>query len=69
MPLTPLTEKTEKIQQEARDAALRFSDLNAACPYPFSSDEGWIFRAAFIDARRRQGAPISESTATPRATP
>lgn len=44
----------ETIQQEAQAAAQRFTDVNEACPYPFSTDEGWAFRAAFIAARTDQ---------------
>jgi hypothetical protein len=39
------------IEQEAREAARHYSDVNEACPYPFHSTEGQVFRAAFAAAQ------------------
>lgn len=35
------------IQREAKAAALKYSDINDACPYPFGSDAAHAFKAAF----------------------
>ncbi|KQM68799.1 hypothetical protein [Xylophilus sp. Leaf220] len=40
-----------RIQREAQAAATRYSDLNAACPYPFGSDAAHAFCAEFNQAR------------------
>lgn len=42
----------ERIEREALAAAKRYTDLNAACPYPFDSDAGHVFKAFFLQARR-----------------
>lgn len=41
----------KRIQQEARTAAQQSDDINAACPYPFGSWEGEIFKQEFNTAR------------------
>jgi len=38
----------ERIQREAHAAARKFSDVNDACPYPFATEAGRVFRAAFM---------------------
>lgn len=35
------------IGDEARRAAAQYTDVNAACPYPFDTAAGRIFREAF----------------------
>jgi hypothetical protein len=40
-----------RIEREAKTAAKTYSDVNDACPYPFSSDAGKAFKAAFLKAR------------------
>ena len=50
----------EKIEAEAAFAAVRFSDVNDACPYPFESTAGYVFKNAFNAARmaiQKQAAP------------
>lgn len=42
-PIIPL----DQVQREAREAAKVYTDVNDACPYPFSSDAGHAFRAEF----------------------
>lgn len=42
-----------RIQAEAIDAAREYSDINAACPYPFHSDAAHQFKAFFFEARRQ----------------
>lgn len=41
----------ERVQREAQAAAQRFSDVNAACPYPFTTEAGRVFKQAFVAAR------------------
>lgn len=40
----------ERIENEARAAAQRGEELNAACPYPFGSRAGLHFAAVFLVA-------------------
>ena len=51
----------ERIQREAKAAAARYSDLNAACPYRFGSDAAHAFCAEFNQARA-DAAAEQEST-------
>lgn len=46
----------ERIEREARDAAREYSDINAACPYPFGSDAGHAFSQYFKLARAEEQA-------------
>ena len=41
------------IQQQAVLAASTYTCINAACPYPFFSDEAHIFKHAFLQERQR----------------
>jgi hypothetical protein len=36
-----------RLQNEAAAAAQRFADVNEACPYPFSTWQGRVFREHF----------------------
>lgn len=47
----------ERLRAEAQDAATRYSDINAACPYPFHTDAAHAFKAFFHEARARIEAP------------
>lgn len=49
----------DRIAREALEAAKRYDDVNDACPYPFGSDAGHAFKAAFLTARMAaaQGQP------------
>lgn len=38
----------ERIEREAKDAALAGTPLRDACPYPFSSDAGKHFIAVYL---------------------
>lgn len=38
----------DKIKREAQAAVALFDDVNDACPYPFSSEAGQIYREEFI---------------------
>ena len=40
-----------RIEREAQQAARQYDCLNAACPYPFGSDAGHMFKAFFKQAR------------------
>lgn len=46
----------DRIEREARAAAQQYSDVNAACPYPFGSDAGHAFAQYFKLARAEQQA-------------
>ena len=49
----------ERIRREAKESAQRFANVNDACPYPFESEAGRLFKEAFFLAReaRQQGLP------------
>ncbi|MDH6185512.1 hypothetical protein [Polaromonas sp. CG_23.6] len=40
-----------RIEREANAAALQYSDINAACPYPFDTGAGRLFKEFFLLAR------------------
>jgi len=44
---------TTRIQHEAELAAKLYTDINDACPYPFGSAQGQVFKAAFKAAHER----------------
>jgi hypothetical protein len=50
-PIIPI----DRIKQEARQAAGQFADVNAACPYPFTTEAGRIFREEFNAMRASLG--------------
>lgn len=50
-PIVPI----DKIKQEARAAAARYEDVNDACPYPFGTEAGRIFRDEFATMRAAMG--------------
>ena len=52
-----------RIEAEARAAALKHSDVNDACPYPFFSDAGHAFSQYFKLARAEAQA-LQEPEAT-----
>ena len=41
----------EQIEREAQLAAQRFKHINEACPYPFHTEAGRIFKQHFEQAR------------------
>lgn len=55
------------INAEAKCAALKYSDINDACPYPFGSDSAHAFKAAFYSERARiaqhMSKPVKEGVA------
>jgi hypothetical protein len=46
-PIIPIS----RIEREANAAALQYGDVNAACPYPFDTDAGRLFKQFFLLAR------------------
>lgn len=53
----------EIIEADARAATKRYSDVNAACPFPFQSPEGIAFKTAFNAERQRQEDEIQNAAA------
>jgi len=51
----------ERIKREAEHSAALYSDVNAACPYPFFSGAGRLFKQFFLQARAR----LQASSSTP----
>lgn len=47
----PTPPSAQHVQREAQAAAGHFTDVNAACPYPFTTEAGRIFRDEFIWCR------------------
>ena len=41
----------DQIKQQAAQAATQYSDVNDACPYPFYSAAGRIFKQEFLRLR------------------
>lgn len=41
----------ERIQEQAFEAARLYSDINDACPYPFGTEAGRVFKEHFVWAR------------------
>lgn len=39
------------IRKQAKEAALKFTNVNHCCPYPYGTGAGQAFRAEFILAR------------------
>ena len=53
-----------KIESDARKAAHEFVDLNDACPYPFHSTAGHVFRLEFYAERDRKLMLAAEASCT-----
>lgn len=43
----------QRIELEARQAAAKWADINAACPYPWGSGAAITFKRAFLAERAR----------------
>lgn len=54
----------DRIKCEAVLAASKVADVNHACPYPFTTEAGRVFKAYFMEARKHQQAhhPLSKTT-------
>ena len=42
------------IKAQAREAALQYDCINAACPYPFASAAGQEFKQQFLKAKQEE---------------
>lgn len=51
-PIIPI----EQVRHQARLAASQYSDVNEACPYPFDTEAGRVFREEFNTMRAALGA-------------
>lgn len=51
---TPTALEIERVRIEAQKAAWEFDTLDEACPYPFASVKGVIFKDAFMQAQQLQ---------------
>lgn len=40
----------ERIKKQAKEAAQKYANVNDACPYPFQSEAGRVFKEAFFIA-------------------
>ena len=50
------------IRAEAQKDAWAYDDINAACPYPFNTVAGVIYKEAFLAAQAQQRAAIATAT-------
>ena len=57
------TQSISKIEAEAIAATLKYSTVADACPYPFDSTHGRIFKRAFHLERARQEEVIQQTAA------
>lgn len=53
-----------RIEEKARAAAKTYDDVNDACPYPFATDAGQLFKAEFLRARAVLAAADYSNTTT-----
>ena len=51
----------DRIRTEARQAAAKYSDVNAACPYPWGTGAAIEFKREFEAAREQQMDAIAAS--------
>ena len=51
MNVTTQIHSINRIEAEAKAAALRYNDINDACPYPFGTTAAFVFKNAFNEAR------------------
>jgi hypothetical protein len=64
----PLPIDSEKIQAEAQIAAWLYDTLDQACPYPFGSLAGVVFKEAFHAAKADQAAALPQLPVVPAPT-
>ena len=50
MPLTIIP--IARVEREARQAAQKYNCIDDACPYPFDTDAGKLFKQFFLQARQ-----------------
>lgn len=48
----------EQIKKEAQTAAFFHDHINSACPYPFGTAHGQLFKAAFLEAKKAMAASL-----------
>lgn len=55
-----------RIEREANQAATLYTDINAACPYPFDTNAGRLFKEFFMLAHEntKKNASCTSSTST-----
>ena len=59
LPMPEMIVAIDTIEKQAQEAAQQGKSLNEACPYPFTTEAGRHFKAAYLQALPRR------STATP----
>ena len=59
---TPTALEIERVRTEAQKAAWEFDTLDEACPYPFASVKGVIFKDAFLTAQQLQRSALTLTT-------
>lgn len=52
--------KLEHVHEEARLAAAKFDSIDDACPYPFASDAGRLFKEFFQQAKEHALPPTPQ---------
>ena len=57
----------EAIRAEAQKAAWEFDTLDDACPYPFGTVAGVMFKEAFLAAQQQQRAATATTSKGPQA--
>lgn len=55
----------DHIQAQARSYARQYATLQEACPYPFTSEAGWVFKEAFLAARADMQAACAAAPERP----
>lgn len=56
------------IETQALKASEHYTNVNDACPYPFHSEAGQLFKRVFNEARRMQNKAVAPANAIQLAT-
>lgn len=59
----------EAIKKEAQEAAFFHDNINAACPYPFATMAGAVFKEAFLAAQTAMDAAANPARKVIKITP
>ena len=59
-PIIPIA----RIEREAIAAARQHACINAACPYPFGSAAGRLFKQLYLAAQKNMTIPASSASTT-----
>jgi len=59
--LHPLELDLEAIKKEAQEAAFFHDNINSACPYPFATMAGAVFKEAFHAAQQAMAQTIDNT--------